>query len=83
MKLKEYLKKNRISIQNFASDAGLSALTVMKCMRGEEPRFDTALKIYKQTNKAIDLEELVPNIYQLCIKEFINKHVSFAGEDES
>ena len=61
MKLKEYLRINRIDPVTFAVKSGISVSTIYRYLSGEKPSFNKAVLIEKATNGQISIEDLRGN----------------------
>jgi len=60
MKLKQYLKDNKIRMRDFAKIIGVHELTVLRLRDGEtNPSLQTALKIRDATEGQVGIEDLV------------------------
>jgi hypothetical protein len=56
--LKEWLRKNRISIYAFSKITGICQHSLASYVNGKVPRINIAYKIYQETGKQVSLESL-------------------------
>lgn len=61
MKLKEYLKKQRLSVQLFADICGLSRVTIHHYLKGTRiPSLEAAFIIHSNTSGVVSFMDLLP-----------------------
>ena len=61
MKLEKYLKKNNLSVREFARQSKISHTSIQRYKTGERtPRLEVALKIEKLTNGEVKVKDLCP-----------------------
>ncbi len=59
MQLKEYLKKNNLTVSQFAVNCGMSYHVIYQCFRGQTPHLANCCKIVKATNGEVQYEDLL------------------------
>jgi len=74
MELREYLFRNRIEVKDLSKKSGVNTTTLstVKCQK-TRPSFRTATKIVSATNHHVGYADLLPEIYDEMIKEYIMK----------
>ncbi len=60
MKLKEYLKKNKLTIAAFADSIGLAPFSVERYVKGRLPQPDAMVSIFRETKGAVAPNDFYP-----------------------
>ena len=75
MKLKDYLKENKINSSQFAEMIGTSKNQILNLRSWKKPGPKMAAKIYFATNGAVTVEELLfPNGELAAMRERLSKN---------
>lgn len=69
MRLKEYIRKNEISIREFSRRSGVGYAPLYRICNGYDMFLDTAVKIVKATNGEVTYEDLLPTIKRQELQE--------------
>lgn len=60
MKIKEFLNKNKISIEAFSRKCELDSVTLRRIIMGRDFKMSSAAKIVEATKNQITFEDLIP-----------------------
>lgn len=69
MKLKDYLRRNKIHAVEFALSCGISISSLYSYLRGETtPRIEAAMKISRETKGKVSIEDMMCSVVDKRVK---------------